>query len=205
MYHRNRNLPILLALASLLACDGAPTSSDQLPEGRLTFLRFSETAPALAQAEVSFWAVRGSERHGELRYAPAPGQERGEVFLDFEVEESSLLRYPDGRLFTPGDSVLITVRAVDPSRFIFEFQPAGLRFDPGHPAKLKVSYEHADRDYDDDGDEDGQDEEFERRFGFWRQERAGADWERVGSVKVEDLEEVEATIEGFTKYAVAGN
>lgn len=205
MRYRIRPLTLLLTAAALASCDGSPTSGDRLPEDALTFVRFGETAPDLERSELSFWAVRGRERHGEIRYAPAPGEERGEVFLDFEVEESSLLRYPGGQPFAPGDSVLITLRAVDASRFIFEFQPGGLRFDPAHPAKLRVSYRHADRDYDEDGDEDAEDEDFERRFGFWRQEQVGLPWFQVGTLKVEDLEEVEAGIEGFTRYAVAGN
>lgn len=65
--------------------------------------------------------------------------------------------------------MLITIRLVDPSRFMFEFEPAGLKFDPERPAELEVSYARADPDFDDDGVEDDKLE-----FDFWRQEREGS-------------------------------
>lgn len=202
--HRSR-APALLVCLFAAACDGSPTTDDVVTEDELTFVRFGETAPSLQSTSVSFYAVRGDERIGRIRYQAQPGEDEGEDFLEFRVSEEALLRYPDGRAFAVGDSVRITVQVVDATRFLFEFSPAGLRFDPQHPARLEVSYEHADRDYDDDGDEDAEDESFEQTFGFWRQERVGLPWVRVGTLKVEDLEEVEADIDGFTRYAVAGN
>lgn len=202
-----RPLFLLLVLGSVSSScrDGTGPDEGGVPEDELTFVRFAETAPPLAQREVSFWAVRGADRGARIRYAPQAGEDEGEEFLEFEVPSGALLTYPDGRAFAPGDSVRITIRVVDASRFIFEFQPAGLRFDRRTPAELEVSYEGADRDYDEDGDEDGEDQEFEREFGFWRQERPGLPWFQVATVKLEDLEEAEAEIYGFTKYALAGN
>lgn len=195
------------ALALVLAaCDGGgPTLPPPVDETELTFVRFAEGTPPLETSSVSFWAVRGRDREGVIRYAAAPGEEEGEAFLAFEVPGGSLLRRADGSAFAPGDSVRITIRVLDPALFLFEFQPAGLRFDPRSPARLKVSYREADRDYDGDGDEDGEDGDFERELSFWRQERAGTPWFRVSTLRIEDLEEVEADIAGFTRYAVAGN
>ncbi len=173
-------------------------------EAGAELLRLAQNAPALERTEVSFWAIRGRGTEVEIRLAPGGGDDDGEEFLEFEIPEDALLAYPDGRRFARGDSVRITIRVVDPTRFVFEFQPAGLKFDPRHPAELEVSYEWADPDYDGDGDRDSDDAEIEREFGFWRQERAGQPWFRVGTVRVEEMDEAEAKITGFSKYALAG-
>lgn len=194
-----------LALA-LAACDGgSPTQERPVDETELTFVRFADGTLPLEAASVSFWAVRGRDREGVIRYVPAPGEEEGEEFLAFKVPGGALLRRPDGAPFAAGDSVRITIRVVDPGLFLFEFEPAGLRFDARSPARLEVSYREADRDYDGDGDEDGSDDDFERELSFWRQERPGQPWFPVSTLRIEDLEEVEADITGFTRYAVAGN
>lgn len=201
MRNRSYLVSIAVLLASLVAgCSDNPVDPepDALPEEELVFLRFAAAAPAPADSVVSFWAVRGEDREVEIRLAPEEGEEEGEEFLEFEVSGGSLLRRPDGSAFQRGDSVLITIRLVDASRFMFEFEPSGLKFDPDHPAELEVSYARADPDFDGDGQDDE-----ELRFGFWRQEREGELWFRMGTVFIEDLSEVEADIEGFTRYALA--
>lgn len=175
----------------------APPLPDALPESALTFLRFAAAAPPPADTVVSFWALRGEDRGVRIRFQPEPGEDEGEEFLDFEVSGQSLFRDPDGRAFVRGDSVLITIHLVDPARFVFQFEPAGLQFDPDHPAELEVSYAHADPDVDRDG--------ADLEFGFWRQEREGDLWYRMGTVFIEDLSEVEAAIRGFTRYALASS
>jgi hypothetical protein len=204
-----KRIPAALAAAlglALAACDGrSPTEERPVDETELTVVRAAEGTLPLQAASVSFWALRGRDREGVLRYVPAPGEEEGEEFLAFKVPGGSLLRRPDGTPFGAGDSVLVTITVVDPRLFLFEFQPGGLRFDPRNPARLEVSYRRADRDYDGDGDEDGADDDFERELAFWRQERPGQPWFPVSTLRIEDLEEVEADLTGFTRYAVAGN
>lgn len=201
--------PLALAfLTSLAACEDpgvGPDPVEQVPEGRLTFLRFAESAPPLADSVVSFWAVRGEDRGVEMRLAPGGDGEQGEDFLQFEVPGGALLKRPDGRAFVSGDSVLITIQVVDATRFLFHFEPSGLQFDPKNPAELEVSYEYADRDFDQDGDLDEDDREVEREFGVWHQRRLGGLWAKVGTIRMEDLEEVEAKITGFSRYAMASN
>lgn len=199
MRHTPFHITVALLAAILAGCETpTETQPDALPEEALTFLRLADSAPAPADSVVSFWAVRGEDREVEIRLQPEEGETEGEEFLEFEVSAASLARYPDGRRFERGDSVLITIRLVDPAKFIFHFEPAGLQFHPDHPAELEVSYAAADQDLDGDGADD---EEVE--FGFWRQERPGALWFRMGTVIVEDLSEAEAEINGFTKYALA--
>lgn len=194
---------LFLAAAGLAAaaggCERSPTGE---PDDRLVFIRAAADAPPLATHEVGFWAVKGDNREVEIRYLPRPGETEGERCLRFRVHGDALLRHPDGRTFQEGDSVRISIRVVDYQQFRFEFAPAGLRFDPERPAELRVSYRFADPDFNRDGVVDGRDEDFE--FGFWRQERAGRPWTRIGSARIHDLDEVRADLDGFTIYALAG-
>lgn len=197
---RKHLLSAALLLAVLAAgCERTPTG---VPADRLVFIRVAPGAPELEAHEVAFWAVKGENREVEIRYRPRPGESSGERCLRFRVPGDALLRDADGRSFRDGDSVRITIRVADYRHFHFEFLPAGLRFDPRRPAELRVAYQFADPDFNGDGVVDGRDEDFE--FGFWRQERAGLPWRRIGSVRVRDLEEVRAELDGFTRYALAG-
>lgn len=199
-----RSLPFVrtvLLLSALLSggCDRDPTG---VPGDRLIFIRAAADAPALETREVSFWAVKGRDTEVQIDYVPLPGASEGERCLRFRVRDDALLRLPDGTAIQEGDSVRITIRVVSYQDFNFEFLPAGLRFDPREPAELRVSYRFADRDFNADGVVDGRDEDFE--FGFWRQEREGLPWTRIGSARLHDLEEVRAELDGFTRYALAG-
>jgi len=194
---------VWLVVAAAVCRDGSDPAG--VSESDLVFVRFPPDLLPLVAREGSVWAVKGRDARLVLRYQPEePGRE-GEEFLEFRVPGDGLLRWPDGRLFVRGDSVRITVRVDEGGRFLFEFEPSGLVFDPGHPAELEVTYRRADRDFDGDGDEDAEDERAERRLSLWKRERPGGAWERVGSVRVEELEEVRARITGFTGFALASN
>ena len=198
-----RTLPLRLAAAlaaPVLAACGDPSGSDgegPVPNSELAFLEERPDAPALADDVVSFWAVKGEDAEVRIDYV------NGRECLRFRVDDETLLRRPNGTPFEEGDSVLITIRAIDVTRFQFEFQPAGLRFDPGEPAELRINYEYADPDYDDDGDVDADDQEL--IIGMYRRETASQPWFRVGTAEVdEDLDRVRADLDGFTQYALAG-
>ena len=83
------------------------------------------------------------------------------------------------------------------------FEPAGLTFNPSRPAELRIHYNHADDDLDEDGDVDLDDATLELTIGIWRQENDGDPFERLGSLLVDNLEEVEAELGGFSRYALA--
>lgn len=203
---RLRRLTALLLPLLVLGCERSTTEpADTAREEDLTFFRFAADSPPLSDTVVSFWAVKGDSREVEIRYESTPDAPYGGVCLEFEVDGDALLRRPDGTLFQRGDSVRITIRVVDPGRFDFEFSPAGLEFDPNQPAELKVDYRWADRDFDGDGEVDADDERIEGSAGFWRQERAGELWQRVGTVRIKEQMRMEADVAGFTRFAVADN
>ena len=199
---------MVLPLALALACSdsGGPDDGGDTvkPPSDLTILRLAQSSPALFSTEVSFYAVRGENREGEISFVDDehPG-EPGEKYLELRVDAEALAARPDGSPIADGDSVLITVRVVDPTQLLFQFEPAGLTFNPSRPAELKIHYDHADPDLDVDGDVDVDDTTLELTIGIWRQENDGDPFERLGSLLVDDLKEVEAELGGFSRYALA--
>lgn len=188
----------LAGLAALAACSD-PAGPRVVTGDQLRFVRQAEGAPALENGgEVAFWAHYGEDYDIRLPYVT------GHDCLRFRLDDETLLAYPDGRRFQPGDSVRITIRLVDPELYNFEFQPAGLRFNRDEPAELRVSYAYADPDLDGDGDVDGDDVAEFDDVGFWRQETPGAPWMEIGTGRLDATEEMRAELEGFTKYAMAG-
>jgi hypothetical protein len=188
-------LALLLALpAALAACEDPDGGGGPRPGEDLVFLRPAPNAPRLATYDTSWVAVAGEDYDIRIPYV------NGEECLRFRLDDDALTRRPDGRPLSEGDTITIRIRVVDAGYFNFEFQPAGIRF--AEPAELRVDYSFAHPDFNGDGEVDDDDEDFE--FGWWRQEMPGQDWEPIGSVRVHDLDEVRAEIDGFTRYALAG-
>ena len=192
-------LSVTLAALVLGACERGSTGSRPpiVPEDELVFLRAAAGAPPLATTDTTFWVDVEDGRDVRIRYA------NGENGLEFKVPGRGLLRRPDGTAFGRGDSVQIRIRLAEPGTFNFEFQPAGLRFDPDRPAELRIRYRYANPDYNGDGRVDSADQSFD--FGLWRQEASGQPWAGLITIRDVDLQEVRAEVEGFTKFAVAGN
>lgn len=205
-----RRLTLFLALLAAPAAAGCEdmlpeeAAGDRLAEDQLFFARADPDAPPLDIVEGSFWAKPGQTRSVAFKYVGIkPG--KYQLCMEFVVPAGALLRHPDGRAVQPGDSVLVTVRAVDPEAFRFEFSPAGLRFDPSNPARLRVSFWWADQDYNGDGRRDKVDESIEENLQLWRQEAVGQPWERMLTQRDEENHELVTRIPGFTRYAVASN
>jgi len=191
---------LICSVATLLSCSDN-TGPSGVPDAQLHVLQEDTLAPPLDSTVARFWAKVGEGR--EIRLAYQPPADTGEDFLRFEVPGDALLRKPDGTAFQPGDSILITLTVVDPTRFLVRFEPAGLQFDPNNPARLKFHYLHANHDFDGDGDIDAADAAIEHTLDLWRRESPTAPWFRVGSVKFEALDEIDANILSFTEYALA--
>lgn len=195
---------LLLAAGLGWGCQDATDPEQGVPESELTFLRFPANVQPLVTRTGSFYAVKGKSRELVLRYQPEEVGEQGEEFLEFRVPGNALLERPDGTPFAEGDSVLITVTVAEDGRFLFDFQPSGLAFDPEHAPRLRVTYRILEGDLDDDGDLDQADEELEEELRLWRQQAPGELWYPMGVIKLDDVDEIDGEIFHFTGFAIAG-
>ena len=197
---------LIIGLAALLgaACSSSngPNTTPPVPTSELHFVVQDAGAPPLYSAADSFYAKVGDGRELHLYYQDAVGG-IGEEFLRFEVPGDALLRKPDGSLFQTGDSIKIVVRVLDPRQFVVDFQPSGLRFNPDHPARLKIEYVHSDHDYDGDGSVTPADSTIRSELDFWMNEPPSDLWFKQGGVNFESLEELDVNILRFSQYAVA--
>lgn len=202
----------LLALTALVAAMAACADSNSgdgggntVPPGQLRFIRLPATAPTLCADTVRFWAKRGVGIEGALVF-PEPGDDCNgstEDFVRLKLDSQSLLKYPDGTPFQAGDSVLITLAWVGNDSILVHLEPTGLLFDPAHPAELKIEYVHVNGDFDDDGDVDADDDAIEHQIDIWRQPTLVDNYTKVGTAKFEDTDEIEARLNGFSRYALA--
>jgi hypothetical protein len=184
-------------LTALLASCGDPSGPGrrEVPTGELTFIREASNAPALENPDTTFTVTKGEDKEVELRYV------NGDDLLEFRIDDDALLTRPDGSAIREGESVQITIRRVHPTRYEFEFLPAGLRFDPDEQPELRIYYRYADRDFNGDGVIDGRDNGV--RFGIWRSEAGTSTWGELASVRDVDEERMRARVRGFTRFAIA--
>ena len=203
MFSRMLKLTILLVGTAALASCGESTSPQGKQTNELHFLRLAPTSPPLASQTAAFYAKVGEDREIRMFFRPRPLETDSTEFLRFRVDAGALARRPDGSAFAAGDSILITITMTDLSRLIVDFQPSGLRFNTQRPAELKIRYENADHDFDDDGDEDARDLSLEGTFNIWMRENATQPWFPLGSIRHLEIDEVEADIFGFTNHALA--
>ena len=198
---------LLLGLVMAGACDDSTDpdeDGDTVAETELTFARL-ESGVDVPTRDTSFVVTAGEGIRIELMTDPEPGDDDGEEFFEFELDEESLLRRPDGTLFQPGDTITIRIQ-VPGNEYKFYFEPSGLVFNPSEPAEMKISYIDADEDFDDDGDVDDDDQSFESDLTIWRQQVLGGDWELLGATIHEiESDEIEFDVEHFTAFALAGN
>ena len=184
---------LAMVAVTLIGCSDSTSSAPiTKPGSELEFVPVRATAPPLETTDTSFWAVRGEERELVLRFQDQGGSGTGSKFLQFSVPDNSLLARPDGTPFQTGDSVEISV-SVDPGLYVVDFGPAGLRFNPSEPAELELDYGETEDDF----------LLREGEFDAWRQELSNQPWELIGSVQMEELDEIEIDILGFTRYALA--
>lgn len=186
-------LATTLLAASLVGCNDSSSSEPVIkPESELEFVPVRATAPALETTDTLFWAVKGEERELEILFQGQGGSGTGSKFLEFRVPDNSLLSRPNGTLFQLGDSIEIQI-TVDAGLYVVGLEPSGLRFNPSEPAELELDYGEADEDF----------LVREGEFDAWRQEISNQPWELIDSIQLEDLDEVEILVVGFTRYALA--
>ena len=201
-YRIPRLLAATLAAAAVSCSDGSGPTDDSRPPGELNVVRVAPTGGALFNPVDSFYAKKGENREIRIFFQDDAGA-AGEEYLRLRVDAQSLLARPDGTPFLAGDSILIGVRVVDPTQMLFEFTPSGLQFSPIEPAQRKIHYDHAAGDINDDGLVDAEDQGLELRLAIWRQEQPGDPFVRLVSLLDEEVDECDADLTGFTRYAMA--
>ena len=191
-----------LAGAAGSCSDSSGPGNDTKPEGELSVVHVAPTSAPLFNPVDSFYAKRGEDREVRIYFQDGAGG-AGEEYLRLRVDALTLLALPDGTPVLPGDSVLIHVRVVDQSQMLFELQPSGLKFSPLTPARLTIHYDHAGGDLNGDGSVDALDTAIEGTLAIWRQENPGDPFVRLNSVLTLDLDEAEADLTSFSRYALA--
>ena len=180
-----RAIGIAMLLAAAGCGDGseapvtAPAAARKPAES--TFLQRAAHAPEFAAGAVAIEARAGAASADTLRFAG------GEPFVALELDAATMR----GATLNgaPVMDVTITLARADRGRFVAELQPSGLRFNPEAPARLTFFYRNA----------------APRRapLQLWKQEHDAAPWERVDGADRAGERIFTATIDGFTKYAVA--
>jgi len=214
MHRWQRIWSAVFATAALAAAAGgcsdssAPDPSEPSQPGDikldadLGIVRRSTAISGFVDTVVTFYAVRGQDREGRIFFLAADGSP-GEEFVRLKIGSATLLARPDGSPIADGDSVLITMRVVDPALLLVEFQPSGLQFNPAEPAELEMRYGEADDDLNGDGQQNSEDEALISSLGIWRQELPGLPFVRLSSSLFTSLTSCDAKITGFTRYALA--
>jgi hypothetical protein len=182
--------------------DSGGPSDGTKPPGDLTVVHVAATSTPLFNPSDSFYAKRGEDREVRIFFQDQAGGQ-GEEYLRLRVDAPTLLALPDGTPVAIGDSVLIHVRVVDPTQMLFELQPSGLTFNPAVPAELKIHYDHANGDLNDDGVSNGEDTAIESTLAIWRQEQPGDPFVRLSSVLSIEIDEADAELTGFSRFALA--
>ena len=207
VFHFGSMVSAALAAGVALGCAAGTSGPTERPPSQLNILHVATTAPALYNTDTVMVCVKGFECEGSIFFDDGLGGP-GEEFARLRLDSPSLLKRPDGTIIAEGDTVRITMRVVRADSALFEFEPAGLRFDPDFPAQLKVEYGECGEDIPEDFNGDGipgdtGDIAIERMLSLWRQEKPGDPFVKVGTAQSEELNEVEADLTGFSRYALA--
>jgi hypothetical protein len=182
--------------------DSSGPNDGTRPPGDLKVVHVAPSSTPLFNASDSFYAKRGEDRELRIFFQDSSGAQ-GEEYLRLRIDAATLLALPNGTPVLPGDSVLVHVLVVDPTQMLFELEPTGLKFNPLFPARLKIHYDHAAGDLNDDGVVNSADGVIESTLAIWRQEKPGDPFVRLTSVLSVDLDEAEAELTGFSRYALA--
>lgn len=205
---------VLLATATVLAavaCSDSSQSEDQgTPPTDLNVLRLLPTAPPLCADSVGAWfhkTASGGPTEIALQFnedgGSCSGSDETEDFLRLRLERNSLATMPDGTPINVGDSVFISVKWVGSDSILFEMKPSGLKFATSAKARLKIEYSQCGGDLNEDGNDDEDDDDIERQLGIWRQETLGDDFFLIGTGTIEDQDEIEADLSGFSRFMIA--
>lgn len=193
-----RRIPTSSALLAflLIGCADHP-ATPLAPEGSIGALSDSRRdvrlvhrapyAPQFADTVVVLDAVAGTPGRVALQFSD------GSPFAALELGAESLVGATlDGRSIAAGETVRITLRRHDASRFLVQMEPAGLVFNPSAPAVVTFDYTLAN------------DADLAASFQVRKRHQVGERW--LDDVKVEHdarNKRIRGRVDDFTHYALA--
>lgn len=192
-----------IALLLLAACGSDGTGPVVKQTADLNIVLQAPTAPTLTSLTRSVWVKKGVQGELRLYYRSLASGADSTEFLRLSFDQRSLLRRPDGSAIATGDSVLVTVVVPDPTKFLVDLQPTGLKFDPDRPVEMRWKLANRDRDLNDDGLTNDTDLSLFTTLAIWRQESVGQPWVRLGSTLETEIDEISVDLSGFSNYVVA--
>lgn len=204
--NRGRWSLVVLASSWVAACAESAGPSHAVVSGQqaLSASGVSITivsGPSPEAHEVSFWAYQDRDASALVRYQAADGT--WQPYVEVVVPQGALFQRPDGSLFAPGDSILVTM-TVDSVEIRVDLEPTGLVFSALTPARLTMWYTGADPDFDGDGDVDDLDAYIqESLLGLWLQVTAADPWEAILATHSLSDRRFTAILQHFSGYAVA--
>jgi hypothetical protein len=193
---RAARIPILLSVLLAVACSGEtphapapgeiPPSRVEAVQQRPEFVPRGAASPAFEEEAVRLSATAGVGGEVTLRFRD------GSPYATFRVAPETMRGATlQGRPVPAGTSVEITLRPVDPHRFIVDLQPSGLRFNPRAPAELEFAFRHAAASQ-------------RSPLTVWKQEGPGDPWSRIGPAEADgETKTLRVGLDGFTRYALA--
>lgn len=159
------------------------------------------TGPIPEAHEVSFWTYQDRDAWVLVRYQSPDGT--WQPYVELVVPRGALFQYPDGSLFAPGDSVLVTM-IMDSTQLRVDLEPTGLVFDALTPAQLTLWYTGANPDFDGNGLVDSLDAYIEQTLlGLWLRVAPEDPWEAILATHSVLDKLFTATLQHFSGYAVA--
>lgn len=197
------SLAAVALLGAIAGCSDEPSGPARKTDADLHVVVQAPTAPALTALTRTVLVTRGQDAELRLYYRARVGTADSTEFLRLRFDEATLLARPDGTPIANGESVLVTVTVPDPTKFLVNLEPSGLRFNPNRPAELTFKLNESDDDLDDDGDVDASDATLFTTLAIWRQETAGQPWARLASKIEVELDEIDVDLTGFSNYIVA--
>jgi hypothetical protein len=192
-----------LALVAACSSSSGPTPAAPVPNSQLHVVLQDSLAHPLLADSVAFYALVGQDREVRMYYQGVAPGDTGQELLRFKVPGDGLLSRPDGSLFHAGDSVRISIRVIDPKKFLFDFEPTGLSFSPDHPAELTLEYLDSNHDFDGDGVVDSVDARIESQLDIWERQPSDTVWFRLNAANYESYQELDGKVLHFSDHAIA--
>ena len=159
------------------------------------------TAPAFPSGSATFWAY--ADRQTSLTVSALAADGTSQPFATITIPRGALLRRPDGSFFGLHDSVEITLTP-DAASLAVELAPSGLVFNPLIPARLTLSYQNANPDFNGDGLVDQTDDYIQQvLLGLSTRTNPTDPWSVIPSVNDVVNQRVTADLAHFTGYAVS--